>query len=468
VLPERLYGIRKDAPFNPNRYSIFPYARANAAVFQWCLISAAYHYRAEGGQVDDSYILQRRSKAYRLMKEGLADPKRCMSDEVFLGIHAAVWVEARYGDSSAVGLHVNGLTNFLKRRGGVRSMIGKPWHVFVVQGLYLAGTGLNISSVADVEELRQQIDILTQMLTNIQEADVELRGWQSNLSCEEKQRTAKSGADSKCSRSSTTVFHNSAVVPLPSFPPLSPPLATSLRGLLSLTAPLIAPPEKKEDSVIVFRNDALLLPDNPKIALESLRLKYLSCRKTFFSPHSPMGSVLSSFHRISQSASTTRQHIFLAVLLSLNLALYEYRNDLQSSIYYLETLARNFKQNSMFDQNTERTMANIETLNWFLVVGGLDRRGENGAWVQSEFERKLMVTDAMKVLARVGEETRGMVQDALYGFLVDEERMPSEECEESIRGWYDGGNCGDCLPLNDSLLTRIRIEVFDGVDGVDG
>jgi hypothetical protein len=167
---------------------------------------------------------------------------------------------------------------------------------------------------------------------------------------------------------------------------------------------------------------------------------------------------------MAHSFSQTHQHIFLAVLLSLNFALYEYRNDLQASIYYLETLAQNFKLNSIFDQNTGCTKANIETLNWFLVVGGLDRRGEDGTWVQSEFERKLMVTDALRVLARVGEETRGLVQEALYGFLVDEEGGPNQKHEGLARGWYDGENCGEFLPLNDGVLTRIRIEVLDGVD----
>lgn len=130
-MPEYLYGIRKDAAFNPQRDVIFPQVYIHPAIFQWNLIAASSHYCAQGGQLDVSYTMRRRSKVYRLINEGLSDPKQYLSDGLLASIHAAVMVESRYGDSHATRHHIEGLKNFLKRKGGKNSVVGKPWHVCI-------------------------------------------------------------------------------------------------------------------------------------------------------------------------------------------------------------------------------------------------------------------------------------------------------------------------------------------------
>lgn len=105
---------------------VSPQSYAHPSVFQWVLVSASSYYRARGGRLDASYTFGRRSKAYRLINEGLSNPSQYLSDALLLAITAAVMVESRYGEPHTTRLHVEGLKTFLNKRGGIASLVGKP------------------------------------------------------------------------------------------------------------------------------------------------------------------------------------------------------------------------------------------------------------------------------------------------------------------------------------------------------
>jgi hypothetical protein len=357
---------------------VFPQSYVHPAIFQWVLVSASSYHRGRGGALDASYVFRRRGLAYRLTNEWIRDPKKQLSDEMVLAVTAAVMVESRYGDPRSIPLHVEGLKTILNKRGGINSLVGKPWHSCVIQGLHLAGSGLGmVKSVYDIKEMRQHADVLIETLRNIQEFDLKRRcQW-----------------------------------PQPKQKPARP------------TTPTIP--------VVEISNPS------SSYQSESLLRAYASSRSRSFAPGSPLYTILSSsycqYHRTliktPNSSYSVSQHCFIAVLLSLNMAIWKYHNDFEAGIYYLTTLTRKLKVNSLFDKNG--TIANIETLNWFLVMGGNDIKGRDGEWVQEEFLTKWAVIDAMGVIARLESETRGAVLEALYGFLVDSEIRSDESDTDS-------------------------------------
>ena len=78
-----------------------------------------------------------------------------------------------------------------------------------------------------------------------------------------------------------------------------------------------------------------------------------------------------------------------------------------------------------------------------LLQGGLDGDGDEDGQ-QREFERKWRVLDGVRVLGRVGAETRRKVAEGLYGWL-----MGGGDGEEGVWGREMG--------------ERVRVEALVGV-----
>lgn len=367
VLPERLYGIRASAPFNPQRDLIFPQSYRHPAIFQWVLVSVSSFYTKMGGTLDPAYTARARSSAYRLINEGLSDPTQHKSDELLGAITSAVMVESRYGDPAVTGVHLEGLRTFLDRRGGVQSLVGKSWYPNVVQACHLSGSGLGaIATARDVAELRQQTEALVATLLRLQRFD--LRYQRARMECRQGE--------------------------------------LERRVLLAVTRQA-RQPERSD----LFK-------------------RYAEMRRVAFSTGSPLFTILQGMYTKYAYLPYVLQHCLLAVLLSLNLAVLDYSNDLLGGMDFLRKLVDRLNTNGLFVKG--QIVANIETLNLFLVAGGLD--GEEGVWSQVEFERKWMVIDAMRVVKRLGRETRDRVLQVLYGFLVGEDGARVDEVVlESVR-----------------------------------
>lgn len=413
AIPELLYGIRRNASFNPNRDIIFPTAQMHPAIFQWILVTVASFLQKVHGQSNTEYILRRRSTALRLTNQSMNDPKMLSSDNLLLCICAAVLVESRYGDAHTIRSHLNGLKALLKRRGGIACMVGKWWHTCVVQAFHLAGSrGLDIdSTVPDVEEHRGHTEWLVAMLKDMQQVEISRSNWQAQHRGDERIPSIESSKPRVLPYASVSL----------------PPLAKTL----------------------------------------SVFDEYAGCRVVSFSRGSPLHTILSECHKVYQSSPSTSQQCFLAVLLSLNIALWEYHNDPAAATYYLRTLTMSLKRISRFDDNG--TMANIETINWLLVNGGLDIAGEDGSWVQAEFLRKFQVVNAMTVLARVEYTTREEVKEALYSFLIDEKeevrRFRADTTFAARTASEHGANSGAKRRhvVNIHLLEKIKKEALRGL-----
>ena len=108
-------------------------------------------------------------------------------------------------------------------------------------------------------------------------------------------------------------------------------------------------------------------------------------------------------------------------------------------------------------------MASGQTLHLFLLWGGLEPQGgwendgdTNGGRERGrgEFERKWRFLDGVRVLGRVGGETKEEVVEGLYGWLIGEEDGEEEGgggggggrgvVGEGGEGEGEGGGAGGC------------------------
>jgi hypothetical protein len=76
--------------------------------------------------------------------------------------------------------------------------------------------------------------------------------------------------------------------------------------------------------------------------------EYIAAREPAFSPAAPLHDILRASHLGFRSTSRVKQHCSLAVLLSLNIALWEYRTEPAAVKYYLETLVSRIRLNEAF------------------------------------------------------------------------------------------------------------------------
>lgn len=127
----------------------------------------------------------------------------------------------------------------------------------------------------------------------------------------------------------------------------------------------------------------------------------------------------------------------------------EYQDDDEAAEYYSTAFTKGLIQSSI---GQETTIANLETLNWSLVMGGHDIKCQNGEWSQTEFLRKWAVIKALRVLSRLSVWLREVVQEGLFTFLGLE-----KEDEAGSEGR------ADIACLDEKLLWRIRSEALDGL-----
>lgn len=187
--------------------------------------------------------------------------------------------------------------------------------------------------------------------------------------------------------------------------------------------------------------------------------EYIAARKTAFSPAAPLHDILRASHLGFSSTSRVKQHCSLAVLLSLNIALWEYRTEPAAVKYYLETLVSRIRLNEAF--KVVGPAAKIETLNWVLVMGKLDIQGREGKWADREFMRAWSVVDMMQVIAKLEEETRIKVETLLFRLLVHDEGGNQKESPET-EGIDSAGPAGPLEPTTTAATGSTTLSTSKG------
>ena len=375
LFPERLFGIRKDAPQNPHRDWIFPLCLKYPAVLYWGLVSGSAFSLALGGHNHDHpYIGGIRRKAYRLINNALSDPPDKLSEELTMGITAAIMTESRFQTPEVALAHIDGLRSYLDRYGGIRSLVGKTWHVTIVIALTRGGRGFGRIAM---DKVAASMEAFFAFLERVKT---------TSLAC-----------------------HAAHMI-------------YAQQGQITSRQTCI---HEIDDSGVNSEPDVRVPLEHPDSALPPAI--YLTHRASSFSLGSPLHAILSLYHLTFAHLSPGHQNCYLTCLLSLSMALSSSSDDYGATIMYLSKLTAVLERNSMFEYELGATSATPETLNWFLCIGGLEGEGRS----ETEFWRKWRVVEAMGVVARLGVETRGWVRDVLYRFLV----QPGDGCDECKREW---------------------------------
>ena len=111
-------------------------------MLNWVLIVAAGRYTKTGsGRLHTDYAVRLRSERHVLIAADIGDERKRRGDSLPIGIAGAVLCESRVSEASVVDAHVRGVMALLSERGGVGSLVDKPWHCGITHVLLLAGRG---------------------------------------------------------------------------------------------------------------------------------------------------------------------------------------------------------------------------------------------------------------------------------------------------------------------------------------
>ena len=123
-------------------------------------------------------MLRLRSEGHALIAADIGDERKRRGDSLLLAIAGAVLCESRVSEASVVDAHVRGVMALLKERGGVGSLVDKPWHCGITYVLLLPrgggrGRGLR-GCVEDEKELVRSAGLACEIAEDFEERELEL------------------------------------------------------------------------------------------------------------------------------------------------------------------------------------------------------------------------------------------------------------------------------------------------------
>ncbi|KAJ0416884.1 hypothetical protein BJY00DRAFT_217564 [Aspergillus carlsbadensis] len=119
-VPARVYGTRSDTIFSSVRDVSFPISLGSSLTIWWMLIAANGLFTNAGNTDGQMSVVERKQRAYQLLKESLRHSGGQITDDILGGIIMAAITEARLLDPEATNAHLQGFEAGIRSRGGLR------------------------------------------------------------------------------------------------------------------------------------------------------------------------------------------------------------------------------------------------------------------------------------------------------------------------------------------------------------
>jgi hypothetical protein len=123
AVPELSFGITDTSPTNPMRDWVFPQVGESAAVLNSSLmIAAANNPTFSEGEEGASRVLMQKGKTIGLINRALQGRSTALADDILYAVAGMAVTEDRFSDQVSCQIHLDGLKNMIRLRGGIRSL----------------------------------------------------------------------------------------------------------------------------------------------------------------------------------------------------------------------------------------------------------------------------------------------------------------------------------------------------------
>jgi hypothetical protein len=169
TVPDQIYGSAAPDVSAAIRHGTVGVVATNDLVVMWLLLViesqvVSFQPTARDRRLS---ILARRSLAYRLMNERLADPKQSLTDEYIMAVAGAGASELRMGNSKGAECHIQAARKLLELRGGMKALrdITYPLGLMILNVFVQNGIG---SLWKTEEELREKVAEFSRWIREVQ------------------------------------------------------------------------------------------------------------------------------------------------------------------------------------------------------------------------------------------------------------------------------------------------------------
>ena len=123
AVPELSFGITDASPTNPMRDWVFPLVGESSAVLHSSLmIAAANNPTFSQGEEGASRVLVQKGRTIGLINRAVQGRTTALEDDILYAVAGMAVTEDRFGDQASCRIHLDGLKNMIRLRGGIRSL----------------------------------------------------------------------------------------------------------------------------------------------------------------------------------------------------------------------------------------------------------------------------------------------------------------------------------------------------------
>ena len=122
-MPELSFGVSHNAPVHPVRDSFFPHIGDSSEVLHSSLlISAANNPAFSHGQEGATRVLVQKGKTMNLIRQALQRGQTALTDGMLYAVATTALAEDRLGNQVSSRVHLDGLKQLIRLRGGMKSL----------------------------------------------------------------------------------------------------------------------------------------------------------------------------------------------------------------------------------------------------------------------------------------------------------------------------------------------------------
>lgn len=123
TVPTLSFGITETSPTNPMRDWVFPLVGESTAVLNSSLmIGAANNPVFSQGDEGASRVLVQKGRTIGLINRALQGRSTALEDDILYAVASMALTEDRFGNQMSCRIHLDGLKNMIRLRGGIRAL----------------------------------------------------------------------------------------------------------------------------------------------------------------------------------------------------------------------------------------------------------------------------------------------------------------------------------------------------------